>query len=105
MEGAASAQCALGFFTAWRPSAIAPPRMRPTTPDNAALTTQFTTPLATGTAEACGVPGPYMLDMGISSTWRIAAGWGLGPCLTVDPDLSVDRAGIRAAYTNALQGH
>ena len=32
----------------------------------------------------------------------VAAAWGLGPALTVDPDLSVDRAAVRAAYTDAL---
>ena len=32
----------------------------------------------------------------------VAAAWGLGPARTVDPDLSVDRAAVRAAYTDAL---
>ncbi|WP_448192295.1 extracellular catalytic domain type 1 short-chain-length polyhydroxyalkanoate depolymerase [Azospirillum sp. sgz301742] len=27
--------------------------------------------------ERCGVAGPYILDVGVSSTWRIAASWGL----------------------------
>ena len=27
--------------------------------------------------ERCGVAGPFILDVGISSTWRIAASWGL----------------------------
>jgi poly(hydroxyalkanoate) depolymerase family esterase len=49
-------------------------------------------PLATGTAEACGVPGPYMLDMGISSTWRIAAGWGLVPAEAAAPQAAPDPA-------------
>lgn len=37
------------------------------------------TPIATSGDEACGVPGPYMLDAGISSTYRIAASWGVVP--------------------------
>ncbi|MBW6526408.1 PHB depolymerase family esterase [Sphingomonas sp. RHCKR7] len=37
------------------------------------------TPVATAGDEACGVPGPHMLDAGISSTYRIAAEWGIAP--------------------------
>ena len=39
------------------------------------------TPLATSGDEACGVPGPHMLDAGISSTYRIAAFWGIVPAV------------------------
>lgn len=35
------------------------------------------TPLQTNGPEACGVTGPYMLDVGISSTRHIARSWGL----------------------------
>jgi poly(hydroxyalkanoate) depolymerase family esterase len=35
------------------------------------------TPLSTSGANACGVPGPYMLEAGISSARRIARFWGL----------------------------
>jgi poly(hydroxyalkanoate) depolymerase family esterase len=35
------------------------------------------TPVATGGADGCGAGGPYMLDVGISSTRHIAASWGL----------------------------
>lgn len=35
------------------------------------------TPLKTGGQDGCGVAGPYMLEAGISSTRRLAAGWGL----------------------------
>ncbi|WP_375397166.1 alpha/beta hydrolase family esterase [uncultured Sphingomonas sp.] len=35
------------------------------------------TPLGTAGTTACGSPGAYMLDVGISSTWHIAADWGL----------------------------
>ncbi len=35
------------------------------------------TPLASTGAGACGSPMPYMLDVGISSTWHIALTWGL----------------------------
>lgn len=37
------------------------------------------TPIATSGDEACGVPGPHALDAGISSTYRIAASWGIVP--------------------------
>ncbi len=37
------------------------------------------TPLATNGDEACGVPGPHMLTANISSTYRIAAAWGIVP--------------------------
>ena len=35
------------------------------------------TPLKTRGVGACGVTGPYMLEAGISSTWRQAERWGL----------------------------
>jgi poly(hydroxyalkanoate) depolymerase family esterase len=37
------------------------------------------TPIATRGAEACGTAGAFMLDVGISSTRRIAAFWGVAP--------------------------
>ncbi len=37
------------------------------------------TPIATSGDEAYGVPGPHMLEAGISSTYRIAASWGIVP--------------------------
>jgi poly(hydroxyalkanoate) depolymerase family esterase len=37
------------------------------------------TPLRTGGTGEVGVSGPYMLDVGISSTRHIAASWGLAP--------------------------
>jgi poly(hydroxyalkanoate) depolymerase family esterase len=36
------------------------------------------TPLDTAGSDGCGKPGPFMLDVGVSSTRRIAAFWGLG---------------------------
>ncbi len=39
------------------------------------------TPIATSGDEACGVPGPHMIDAGISSTYRIAASWGIVPAI------------------------
>ncbi|MFD1786169.1 alpha/beta hydrolase family esterase [Sphingomonas floccifaciens] len=35
------------------------------------------TPLTSSGTGACGSPMPYMLDVGISSTWHIASSWGL----------------------------
>jgi poly(hydroxyalkanoate) depolymerase family esterase len=35
------------------------------------------TPLATLGEERCGIPMPFMLDVGIPSTWQIARAWGL----------------------------
>ena len=37
------------------------------------------TPIAASGPEACGASGAYMLDVGLSSTRRIAAFWGLAP--------------------------
>jgi poly(hydroxyalkanoate) depolymerase family esterase len=37
------------------------------------------TPIATVGDEAAGVAGAYMLDVGLSSTYRIAASWGIVP--------------------------
>ncbi|MFZ4689762.1 MAG: alpha/beta hydrolase family esterase [Polymorphobacter sp.] len=39
------------------------------------------TPITTAGAEACGTPGPFMLEAGISSTRRIAAFWGIAPAV------------------------
>lgn len=44
------------------------------------------TPLSSTGAGACGSPMPYMLDVGISSTWHIARSWGLvDPAACDDP--------------------
>ena len=40
------------------------------------------TPIAAHGPEACGTPAPFMLDVGISSTRRIAAFWGLAPAIS-----------------------
>ncbi|WP_426169986.1 extracellular catalytic domain type 1 short-chain-length polyhydroxyalkanoate depolymerase [Sandarakinorhabdus sp. DWP1-3-1] len=37
------------------------------------------TPIAAQGPQACGTPGPYMLEAGISSTRRIAGFWGIAP--------------------------
>ena len=50
------------------------------------------TPLATRGDEACGTPGPHMLDAGISSTYRIAAAWGIVPA--VAPPRPVEASAI-----------
>ncbi|WP_061781589.1 extracellular catalytic domain type 1 short-chain-length polyhydroxyalkanoate depolymerase [Sphingomonas sanguinis] len=50
------------------------------------------TPLATNGDEACGVPGPHMLTANISSTYRIAAAWGIVPA--VAPSRPVATAAI-----------
>lgn len=50
------------------------------------------TPLAADGNEACGVPGPHMLGAGISSTYRIAAAWGIAPA--VAPSRPVDTSAI-----------
>ena len=39
------------------------------------------TPIATSGDEACGTPGPHMLEAGISSTYRVAAAWGIVPAV------------------------
>ena len=37
------------------------------------------TPITGVGDEACGAPGPHIIEAGISSTYRIAAGWGIVP--------------------------
>ena len=44
------------------------------------------TPIATAGPTACGSPAPYMLDVGISSTWHSAGRWGL-----LDPEIAAVR--------------
>lgn len=44
------------------------------------------TPLAARGPDACGVSGPHMLDVGVSSTRRIAAAWGLVPTDRLDAE-------------------
>ena len=39
------------------------------------------TPVTTAGDEACGQPGAHMLEAGISSTYRIAAAWGIVPAV------------------------
>ncbi|MDB5578790.1 MAG: esterase, depolymerase family, partial [Bradyrhizobium sp.] len=54
------------------------------------------TPLATGDAEfECGAAGPFLLDVGISSSFHIAKFFGLTPEVTVSP-----RSGEGAAPSN-----
>lgn len=45
------------------------------------------TPLKTGGDDGCGASGPYMLDVGLSSTRLIATGWGL-----IDPSARKSQA-------------
>lgn len=67
------------------------------------------TPIATQGAEACGVAGPYMLDVGIASTRRIAAFWGIAPAVAEAPRRGFARSeaptsgGIATAINDALR--
>ena len=36
-------------------------------------------PLACAAPQGCGTPGPFLLEVGVSSTLEIARGWGLAP--------------------------
>lgn len=65
------------------------------------------TPLATSGESSCGVSGPYMLDVAISSTRHIAAAWGLtkGPRkLPLNPrgDLDMVRDGAGSPAASAI---
>ncbi len=65
------------------------------------------TPIAAAGPDALGAPAPFMLDVGISSTRHIAAGWGLQPGVAdrpavVEPAkshdvLSIVESALRAA--------
>nr|WP_310524552.1 PHB depolymerase family esterase [Polymorphobacter sp.] len=65
------------------------------------------TPIAAHGPEACGTPGPFMLDVGISSTRRIAAFWGIAPAVaaaaaTTRPAPPTE-SGIEAIINTALR--
>ena len=57
------------------------------------------TPIATRGPTASGTAAPYMLDVGISSTWHSAARWGLldGDAAIVEPVVSRGTEPVRAA--------
>ncbi len=69
------------------------------------------TPLLTHGDEACGSPGPHMLDAGISSTYRIAAAWGIVPVVApprpaetpITPPTSSARLNPAATINDALR--
>ncbi len=68
------------------------------------------TPIAAAGREACGVPGPYMLDAGISSTRRIAAFWNIAPAVANGPTPAAAPApvqrvesGVEAMINSALR--
>lgn len=53
------------------------------------------TPIATSGDEAFGVAGPYMLEAGISSTYRMAASWGIVPA-KADPGVDAPARSARS---------
>lgn len=62
------------------------------------------TPIASHGAEACGTPGPYMLEAGISSTRRIAAFWGIAPKVAEGPTpVARQESGVEAMINGALR--
>ena len=77
------------------------------------------TPIATRGAEAGGTAGAYMLDVGISSTRRIAAFWGIAPAVAAtaapapaarepqrlrpEPATSRQPSGVAAVIDDALR--
>lgn len=54
------------------------------------------TPIATTGNHACGVTGPHMLQAGISSTWHIAATWGLIDQMVQESTVMVENATAEA---------
>ncbi len=65
-------------------------------------------PVTARGAEACGTPGSFMIETGISSTRRIAAFWGIAPQMaSASPAASMPKAseigGIEAMINNALR--
>ncbi len=71
------------------------------------------TPLKTDGPDACGVSGPYMLDVGISSTRHIARSWGLLQAeqpmhrqehrMEAAPEPARAKAGVGAIIEDALR--
>lgn len=61
-------------------------------------------PLATAGDERCGAPGPFLLDAGISSSWRIARFWGLtGGQVQDGGDAAAKIAAVKAAAVKAAK--
>lgn len=63
------------------------------------------TPIAATGPEACGTPGPFMLDVGVSSTRRIAAFWGIAPGVAASAPRKAAPAesGIESLINTALR--
>ncbi len=53
------------------------------------------TPIATQGAEAAGQAGPFMLDVGLSSTRRIAAFWGIARAVGAAQARATDAGGTQ----------
>ncbi len=62
------------------------------------------TPIAASGPEACGSPGPFMLDVGLSSTRRIAAFWGIAPAVERQARTNAEPIRTRAASGPAPAG-
>jgi hypothetical protein len=64
------------------------------------------TPLAIGEIEgACGVPGPFLLPVGISSSYHIAKFFGIAARHAASPSMSIPVASTRGpASERILQG-
>jgi poly(hydroxyalkanoate) depolymerase family esterase len=62
-------------------------------------------PITVRGAEACGMPGSFMLETGVSSTRRIAAFWGIAPAVVNSGVVAPIAApsGIEAIIGNALR--
>ncbi|MGP7795195.1 extracellular catalytic domain type 1 short-chain-length polyhydroxyalkanoate depolymerase [Sphingomonas sp. CLY1604] len=80
-EGAAQHDCVAGHpHRTWRDTAG-----RIVLEDHRIAGMGHGTPIAATGAEACGEAGAFMLDVGLSSTRRIAAFWGIAPALAERP--------------------
>lgn len=63
-------------------------------------------PIAANGPEACGIPGPHMIDVGLSSTRRIAAFWGVAPAVAAGAarlNPAQNDSGIEAIIGKALR--
>ncbi len=61
------------------------------------------TPIATTGAEACGSTAPFMLDVGLSSTRRMAAFWGIAPVVAAPALQSPTQPGPASSITGIIE--
>jgi hypothetical protein len=60
------------------------------------------TPIDARAADGKGVPGPFILDVGVSSTLQTANSWGIVSSAEIDPGPRTEAGGSELNYTGQL---